>query len=146
MAGDGERVLLRVPRPQANLLTHIYSQGLPQGVREHPLDPLTFIKPVLPHIFAAFVHELGVDRAVGLVLEVDDVDVGVVGAGEDEVGVGGHLQVELVEDGLALVDLAQLLLQVVRGVEGLAGLLRVAHVPDLHGQVVTRKYVIIINW
>ena len=69
--------------------------------------------------------------------------VGMIGAGQNHPRVGGHLKVELVKYALILVYFAKLFVQVVRHIECLHGHGIISHVPDVHGQVVSREEVIV---
>ena len=106
---------------------------------------LSFVCSICASVLASLVHEFHVDAAIGLVLDVDHVDIRVVPAGHHHAGVGGYLEVELVENVFGLVHLAELFLQVLRHVEELAGLALVPDVPYLDAQVVTRVDVIIVG-
>lgn len=68
----------------------------------------------------------------------------VVPAGHHHARVRGYLEIELVENVLGLVHLAELLLQVLCHVEELAGLTLVPDVPYLDAQVVTRVNVVVV--
>lgn len=106
---------------------------------------LTLICFVCSRILTTFVHELYINAAVSLVLDVDHVHIGIVPAGHNHARVRGDLQVKLIEDVLGLINLAQLLLQVLRHVEELAGLALVPDVPDLDAEVVTRIDVVVVS-
>ena len=66
-----------------------------------------------------------------------------VAARQDHPRVRRHLQVEFVKNTFVLVDLAELGVEVLGDVERLDGLRIIAHVPDVHGQVVAREEVIV---
>jgi len=72
--------------------------------------------------------------------------VGMVTTREHHARVRRHLQVEAVEDALALVHFAQLLVQVLRHVECLHRVFLVADVPDHDRQVVSRVNVCVVRW
>ena len=106
---------------------------------------LTLVCPVGSCVFTTLIHKLNVNAAVGLVLYVYHVHIRVVPAGHHHAGVRGYLQIELVENVLGLVHLAELLLQVLGHVQELARLPLVPDVPYLDAQVVTRVNVVVVG-
>ena len=105
---------------------------------------LTLVCSVCSSILSTFVHELNVDTAVSLVLDIDNMYIGVVSTRHHHARVRGYLKIKLVENVLGLVNLAQLLFQVLRHVEELAGLTLVPDVPYLDAEVVTRINVVVV--
>ena len=71
-----------MPGPELDLLSHIYLCWLLLGgrIRISLLldDFLAFVSPIIAYIFAAFVHKLDIDLAVGLIFYIDNVHVAVV--------------------------------------------------------------------
>lgn len=149
--GDSECVLGRVPRAHLDLLVHV-DLGRVLLLRRGSItcrivrdNLLALISPIVAHIFASFVHEFHVDLAVRLIFDIDDVNIGIITAGEHHVAAWRNLQVKLVEDVLALINFAQLLLQIVRHVEHFARLALVSNVPDLNAKVVARIDVSVVD-
>ena len=139
-----------MPRAHLNLLIHVdfscvlfLSSGRSTGRVRH--DLLALVGPVVAHIFAAFVHELHVNLTVCLVLDIYNVHVRVVAAGEHHVRVRRYLQIELVKDIFALIYFTQLLFEVVGHVEHLAWLSLVPDVPNLNAKIVTRINVAVVD-
>ena len=127
-----------MPCAHLDLLSHIYLGRL-LLIRWLTIlsdDLLTLIGPVVAHVLASLVHELHVNLAVGLILDVYHVHVPVVAARQNHGGVWTYLEVKLVEYIFALVNFTQLLLEVLSHVEHLARLPLVPDVPDLHTEVV----------
>lgn len=56
------------------------------------------------------------------------------------------MKVKLIEDALIFVEIAKLFLEVIGDVERLHGLVVIAYVPDVHGQVVAGEEVIVAGW
>ncbi len=94
-------------------------------------ESFSFVAALDAGVLASLVHELHFNCGVDSPLHVDHVGVGVVGPSQDHGRAGGHLQVEFVENALGLVDVAEVLVEVVRDIEGLHRALVVAHVPNL---------------
>lgn len=69
--------------------------------------------------------------------------MGGVGAGQDHSRTRGYLQIKFVEDSLVFIKFTKTLIKVVRHVEYLHWTLRIANVPNLNREVVTRKDIII---
>ena len=136
-----------MPRSHLNLLCHInFGWFLLVGrVRWILRDYfLTFVCSVGSRILSTLVHKLHVDAAISLVLDVYNMYICVVSTGHHHARVRGYLKIELVENVLGLVNLAQLLFQVLRHVEELAGLTLVPDVPYLDAEVVTRINVVVV--
>ncbi len=90
-------------------------------------ESFSFVASLDADVLASLVHELHFNCGVDSPLHVDHMGVGVVGPWSSR----GTLAVELVENALALVDLAEVLVEVVCDIEGLHRALVVAHVPNL---------------
>lgn len=106
---------------------------------------LTLVCSVCSSVLTTLVHELYVNTAVSLVLDVNNMYVSVVSSGHNHARVRGYLKIKLIENVLRLVNLAQLLFQVLRHVEELAGLTLVPDVPYLDAEVVTRINVVVVG-
>ena len=132
MPSYSECILLWMPRTQADFLWHVNFEGLPCLISEHALHSLALVGPVLTHIFTPLLHELGINCAVSLILQVNYMHVRIIGPCQYQVGVRRYLQIKFVKNSLALINLAQLFLKVVSSVECLAWHLRIPHIPDLN--------------
>ena len=58
----------------------------------------------------SFIHESDIDCTVCSCLDINYMGIRVICSSENLSGVGGHLEVELVKNGLTLIDLAKFLL------------------------------------
>ena len=145
--GYSKGVLGWVPSTHLDLLRHVGFSGLVfvlLSVWSNYL--LALVGPVCANILTSLVHELDVNLAVGLVLDVDNVNVCIIASRQDHTRVRRDLQVELVKDVLALVHLTELLFEIIRYVEDLARLPLVPNIPDLDRQVVPGVHVAVVDW
>ena len=78
MSCNGKCILLWMPCSEADFLGHVYPQWLSHCVGKNPLHTLAFVESILAHILASLIHEFSINSAVGLVLEIYNVDVRVV--------------------------------------------------------------------
>lgn len=82
----------------------------------------------------------GLEGSALLSKGVADVEGVVVGAGEQLGGVVAPASLKLVEDGVVLVEVAELVEEVVVELDDSDGSSLISDVPDLHGEVVTRDH------
>ena len=92
--GDRKRVLCRMPRAHLDLLIHVNlrrvfllcrGSAIGRVVRD---DLLALVRPIVAHIFTALIHELHVNLAIGLILDIDNMHVRIISASEHHVGAG----------------------------------------------------------
>ena len=75
MSSNSECILFWMPCSEADFLGHVYPQRLSHRVGKDPLYALAFVESILAYILPPLVHELGVDSAVGLILQIYHMDV-----------------------------------------------------------------------
>ena len=85
---------------------------LEMAERHSTHQSLVLVYALMPAVLAPFVAETHVYGCVDAPLEVQDVGVRVIGTRQYHARVGGHLEIEFVENALAFVDFAELLVEV----------------------------------
>jgi hypothetical protein len=132
--GERDGVLLGVPAAAHDLLLEVDGA---LALQRRQLLGGPRVLPHLAHHFPPLHVELAKHCCITISIDIYDVATTVVGAGEHVIIAGRHVHEELVIDGVLLVEVDQVLLQVV--VDLVGGILLLGgrpDVPELEAQVV----------